>query len=64
MDYDLALIVAGATRNGEMRCYHIHTPGLAESIEGYGTVGSGAVYAELLLHGFIPEPDKVSVTRR
>ena len=44
-----------------MRCYHIHSPGLAESIEGYGTVGSGAAYAELFLHGFLPEPDTVKI---
>ena len=61
VDYDLALIVAGATRDGEMKCYHIHTPGLAESIEAYGTVGSGAAYAELFLHGILSEPDEVRV---
>lgn len=60
-EYSLSLIAAGATRDGEMRCYHIHGSGLAESIEGYGTVGSGAAYAELFLHGFLPEPDKVEV---
>ena len=61
VEYSLSLIVAGATRGGEMRCYHIHSPGLAESIEGYGTVGSGAAYAELFLHGFLPEPDTVKI---
>ena len=61
VDYDLALIVAGATRDGEMKCYHIHSPGLAESIEGYGTVGSGAAYAELFLRSFLPEPDEVRI---
>ena len=61
VEYSLSLIVAGATRRGEMRCYHIHSPGLAESIEGYGTVGSGAAYAELFLHGFLPEPDTVRI---
>lgn len=60
-EYDLSLIVAGATRDGEMRCYHIHSPGLAESIQGYGTIGSGAAYAELFLHGFLPEPDTVRI---
>ncbi len=60
-DYSLSLVAAGATMDGEMRCYHIHGSGLAESIEGYGTVGSGAAYAELFLHGFLPEPDKVNV---
>ena len=60
-EYSLSLIAAGATRDGEMRCYFIHGTGLAESIEGYGTVGSGAAYAELFLHGFLPEPDGVTV---
>ena len=60
-DYSLSLVAAGATVDGEMRCYHIHGFGLAESIEGYGTVGSGAAYAELFLHGFLPEPDRVNV---
>ena len=60
-DYSLSMIIAGATVDKELRAYHIHSQGLAESIEGYGTVGSGAAYAELFLHGFIPEPDKVSV---
>ena len=60
-EYSLSLIVAGATRDGEMRCYYIHGTGLAESIEGYGTVGSGAAYAELFLHGFLPDPERVTV---
>ena len=61
IDYSLSLVAAGATMDGEMRCYHIHGIGLAESIEGYGTVGSGAAYAELFLHGFLPKPENVSV---
>jgi 20S proteasome alpha/beta subunit len=59
-DYSLSILVAGATDDKELRAYHIHSIGLAESIEGYGTTGSGAVYAELFLHGFIPEPSKRS----
>ena len=62
IDYSLSLIVAGATKDGEMRCYHVHGFGLAEPVEGYGTVGSGAAYAELFLHGFLPGPDKVTVS--
>ena len=61
IDYSLSLIVAGATKDGEMRCYHLHGSGLAEAVEDYGTVGSGAAYAELFLHGFLPEPDRVGV---
>ena len=55
------MIIAGATIDDELRAYHIHGEGLAESIEGYGTTGSGAAYAELFLHGFIPDPEKVTV---
>ena len=59
------MLVAGATSAdhgaAELRSYNIHTIGLAESIEGYGTIGSGAPYAELFLHGVVPEPQKTSV---
>jgi len=60
-DYSLSMIVAGSTFDGELRAYHIHGDGIAESIDGYGTTGSGAAYAELFLHGFIPEPGRVTV---
>ena len=60
-EYSLSMIVAGSTVDGELRAYHIHGEGIAESIDGYGTTGSGAAYAELFLHGFIPEPEKVTV---
>jgi len=59
--FSLSLLIAGATRDGELRAYHIHSEGLSESISGYGTTGSGAPYAELFLHGFFPEPEKTSV---
>jgi len=60
-NYSLSMIVAGSKNDGELRAYHIHGDGIAESIDGYGTTGSGAAYAELFLHGFIPEPGKVTV---
>jgi 20S proteasome alpha/beta subunit len=60
-DYSLAMLVAGATVDKELRAYHIHTQGVSESIEGYGTTGSGAAYAELFLHGFIPDPAHTSI---
>lgn len=60
-EYSLSLIVAGVTVDNELRAYHIHSEGLSESIDGYGTTGSGAAYAELFLHGFIPDPNKVTV---
>ena len=58
------MLVAGATADtpnpAELRAYNIHTIGLAQ-VEGYDTIGSGATYAELFLHGFVPEPQKLSV---
>jgi len=49
-DFSLALIVAGATRGGEeLRAYFVHGDGLSERLEQYGTVGSGAAFAELFL---------------
>lgn len=60
-DFSLSMLVAGATSadhgTAELRSYNIHAVGLAESIDGYGTIGSGAPYAELFLHGLVPEPN-------
>ncbi len=60
-EYSLGMLVAGATKDKEMRAYTIHEDGLSEFISGYGTIGSGAAYAELFLHGFVPEPSKTSI---
>ncbi|MGB7100915.1 MAG: hypothetical protein WBD95_19400 [Xanthobacteraceae bacterium] len=65
-EFGLSMLVAGATAEhaeapAELRAYNIHSIGLAEQVEGYGTIGSGAAYAELFLHGFVPEPQKLSV---
>jgi len=65
-EFGLSMLVAGATTEHtdsppELRAYNIHPIGVAEQIEGYGTIGSGAAYAELFLHGFVPEPQKLSV---
>lgn len=49
VDYSLGLIMAGITHDHEIRAYHAHQDGLTERIEDYGTVGSGAAYAELFL---------------
>lgn len=48
-DFSLSLIVAGATRDNELRAYHVHGDGISEVIEDYGTLGSGAAYGELFL---------------
>jgi len=65
-EFGLSMLVAGATAEhvdfpAELRAYNIHSIGLAEQVEDYGTIGSGAAYAELFLHGFVPEPKKLSV---
>lgn len=66
-DYSLAMLIAGVTsptegdQKPELRTYNVHYMGLAERIDGYGTIGSGAAYAEFLLHFFTPDPEKLSV---
>lgn len=54
-DYSIGLIVAGVTRDGELRAFHIHHDGLSENIPDYGTVGSGAAYAELFLREIVDD---------
>jgi hypothetical protein len=49
------LIVAGVTRDGALRAFHIHQDGLSENIRDYGTVGSGAAYAELFLREIVDD---------
>jgi len=53
--YSLAMIVAGCTIDGELRTYNVWDDGITESQEGYGTVGSGAAYAELFLRFLLKE---------
>lgn len=48
-DFSLSLIIAGATRDRELRAYFVYQDGLTEEIDSYGTIGSGAAYAELFL---------------
>ena len=64
-DFSLSMLIAGATSpehgTAELRAYNIHSVGLAESIDGYGTIGSGAPYAELFLHGLVPVPNQTLV---
>jgi 20S proteasome alpha/beta subunit len=56
-DFSLSLIIAGATQDGELRAYFAHSDGLTERIEHYGTIGSGAAYAELFLRFLLIEPE-------
>jgi len=56
-EYSLSLIVAGLERNGELRGYFVYADGVSEPLEGYGTIGSGAAYAELSLRFLLVEPE-------
>jgi len=58
-DYSLFAIVAGATREQELRAYFVHPDGLTENIADYGTVGSGAAYAELFLRDLLSDEETV-----
>lgn len=60
-NYSIGLIVAGATTDGQLRAFHIHWDGLSENIPDYGTVGSGAAYAELFLREVVDEDGKTTV---
>jgi 20S proteasome alpha/beta subunit len=60
-DYSIGLIVAGATRDGNLRAFHIHHDGLSENIPDYGTVGTGAAYAELFLREIVDEQGQTRV---
>jgi len=57
VDFSLSLIIAGATHDRELRAYFIHTNGVSEPLEQYGTIGSGAAYAELFLRFLLIEPN-------
>jgi 20S proteasome alpha/beta subunit len=55
--FSLSLIVAGATRDKLLRAYVVYGDGLTEEIDSYGTIGSGAAYAELFLRFLVKEPE-------
>lgn len=60
-EFSLNMIVAGITKDGDLRSYTVHNTGLTESIEQYGTIGSGAAYAELFLRELVPDSNDISV---
>ena len=49
-----SIIFAGLTQGGEQKCclFHVHHEGIAEPVDDYVTIGSGAAYAELLLKNY------------
>ncbi len=55
--FNLMLIFAGQTHDGNLRAFIAYPDGLTENIDQYGTIGSGAAYAELFLRdlGFVEE---------
>lgn len=61
-EFSLSLIVAGATYENELQSYLVYPDGISEPIEHYGTIGSGAAYAELFLRFLLAEPE-VKVSR-
>lgn len=61
-EFSLAMIVAGATRDGELRAYTVYPDGTTDPVEQYGTIGSGAAYAELFLRYLLTE-ERVDSTR-
>ena len=56
VDYQLELLMAGTTTDNELRGYFVHENGVSEPLEQYGTIGSGAAYAELFLRYLIAGP--------
>jgi len=62
VEFSLSLIAAGLTHGSELRAYFIHTNGVSEPLEHYGTIGSGAAYAEFLLRFLLAEP-RIGVSR-
>lgn len=56
VEYGLELLLAGVTTDRELRGYFVHQEGISEPLEQYGTIGSGAAYAELFLRYLLSEP--------
>ena len=56
-EFSLSLILAGLTHENELRSYFISSNALSEPIERYGTIGSGAAYAELFLRFLLAESE-------
>ena len=55
--FNLMLIFAGMSHSGNLRAFIAYPDGITENIDLYGTIGSGAAYAELFLRdlGFVEE---------
>lgn len=62
VEFSLSMLVAGATKDGEIRAYFVHPEGVTEPLEHFGTIGSGAAYAELFLRYLLAE-SQIDTTR-
>jgi hypothetical protein len=60
---DLSMIVSGLDKTGDLHAYFVHAPGLTEPVQDYGTIGSGAAYAELFLRYFLEQSNQVTCDR-
>ena len=52
-EYSYSAIVAGATSDNNLRAISDYPTGITDIIEDYGTIGSGAAYAELFLKALL-----------
>lgn len=62
-NFDLSMIVAGSTYDGELISYFIHPQGLSEPLENYGSIGSGAAYAELFMRFLISGEEEIDIAK-
>ncbi|MHC1585721.1 MAG: Ntn hydrolase family protein [Candidatus Syntropharchaeia archaeon] len=55
-----SLILAGFEPNGNPDAFILYDVGLAEPFSDFGTIGSGAAYAELFLRNLLPSKRKIN----
>ncbi len=61
-DFSLSLIVAGATKDKALRSFFVHADGVTENISDYGTIGSGAAYAEFFLNALLSDEKRCCIS--
>ncbi|MFW6173013.1 MAG: hypothetical protein ACOC5T_04650 [Elusimicrobiota bacterium] len=57
---ELFTLIIGGFENGYPTAYILFDVGLAEPLENFGTIGSGAAYAELFLRNVLPEKREIN----
>ena len=60
--FNLMLTFAGMTLNGNLRAFIAYPDGLTENVDFYGTIGSGAAYAELFLRDLRFIDEEIDIT--